>query len=211
MGTQECRETCRYPSALSSVNCDTIWFYVEFKPIKYQHIYEVHANNIIDKMVDSSKSKDDITTTSTRTAEAANFYDTVRQNWIRIVDEFEKVQPQYSQSVSNLQLNCIAAAMDSIQSMVSAQRLFSSNGNVPPVVTPPYTNEFVKQSNEITDNIVKAVRINYQLTVNAINAAAENFRTLDRTIESVTEYNTNAAKAWNSFATVQQQQFLYKQ
>ena len=59
-------------------------------------------------MVDNNKSKDEIITTSTRSAEAANFYDTVRQNCIRIVDEFAKAQPQCSQSVSNLQLNCIA-------------------------------------------------------------------------------------------------------
>ena len=59
-------------------------------------------------MVDNNKSKDEIITTSTRSAEAANFYDTVRQNCIRIVDEFAKAQPQYSQSVSNLQLNWIA-------------------------------------------------------------------------------------------------------
>jgi len=162
-------------------------------------------------MVDNNnKSKDDITTISTRSTEAANSYDTVRQNWIRIVDEFAKTQPHYAQSVSNLQLNCIAAAKDTIQSMVSAQRVLASNGNVP-VVTPPYTDEFVKRSNEITENIVKGVRINNQLTVNAINAAAENFRTLNRTIESVTEYNTSAANAWNSFATSQQQAFLHKQ
>ncbi len=95
--------------------------------------------------------------------------------------------------------------------MVSAHRVFASNGNVPPAVTSPYTNEFVKQSNEITENVVKAVRINNELTVNSINAAAENFRTFNRTIESVTEYNTNAANAWNSFATVQQHSFLHKQ
>ena len=83
--------------------------------------------------------------------------------------------------------------------MVSAHKLLASNGNVP-VVTPPYTDEFVKQSNEITENIVKGVSINNQLTVNAINAAAENFRTINRTIESVTEFNTSAAKAWNSFS-----------
>ena len=41
-------------------------------------------------MVDNNKSKDEIITTSTRSAEAANFYDTVRQNCIRIVDEFAK-------------------------------------------------------------------------------------------------------------------------
>ena len=159
-------------------------------------------------MVDN-KSKDDITTTTSST-EAANIYDTVSQNYIRIVDEFTKAQPQYTQSVSNLQLDCIAAAKNIIQNMTSAQKTLASNGNVP-IVTPPYTNEFVKQSNEITENIVRAVRINNQLTVNAINAAAENFRTLNRTIESVTEFNTSAAKAWNSFLTVQQQQFLHKQ
>ena len=40
-------------------------------------------------MVDN-KSKDDISTT-TRSTEAANLYDTVKQNYIRIVDEFTKV------------------------------------------------------------------------------------------------------------------------
>ncbi|HXX05412.1 MAG TPA: hypothetical protein VEJ68_01175, partial [Candidatus Bathyarchaeia archaeon] len=64
---------------------------------------------------------------------------------------------------------------------------------------------------EITENIVNALRINNQLTVNAIDAAAENFRTFNRTIDSVTESNTRAAKAWNSFVTAQQQQFLHKQ
>jgi hypothetical protein len=159
-------------------------------------------------MVDN-KSKDDISTT-TRSTEAANLYDTVKQNYIRIVDEFTKAQPQYTQSVSNLQLDYVAAAKNTIQNIVSAQKMLASNWNFP-IVTPHYTDEFVKQSNKITENIVSAVRINNQLTVNAINAAAENFRTLNRTIESVTEFNTSAAKAWNSYVTVQQQQFLHQQ
>ncbi len=156
-----------------------------------------------------NKSKDD-TTTTTRSTEATNVYDTVRQNYIRIVDEFTKAQPQYTQSISNLQLDYVAAAKNSIQNMISAQKMLASNGNVP-IVTPPYTDEFVKQSNEITENVVNAVRINNQLTVNAINATTENFRTINRTIESVTEFNNSTAKAWNSFLTVQRQQFLHKQ
>jgi hypothetical protein len=152
-------------------------------------------------MVDN-KSKDDITTT-TRSTEAANLYDTVKQNYIRIVDEFTKAQPQYIQSVSNFQVDYVAAAKNTIQNTVSAQKLLASNSSFP-IATPPYTDEFV-------ENIISAVRINNQLTVNAINAAAENFRTLNRTIESVAEFNTSAAKAWNSFVTVQQQQFLHKQ
>jgi hypothetical protein len=94
--------------------------------------------------------------------------------------------------------------------MVSVQKMSASNVNFP-IVTPQYADEFVKRSNEITENIINALRINNQLTVNAINAAAENFRTFNRTIDSVTESNTRAAKAWNSFVTAQQQQFLHKQ
>ena len=157
-------------------------------------------------MVDS-KSEVTIRTGST---EVTNLYDTATQNCIRILDELTKAHPQYTQSVSNLQLDFVAAAKNTIQNMVSAQKLVASNWNFP-IVTPQYTDEFVKRSNEITENTVSALRINNQLTVNAINAAAENFRTFNRTIDSVTEFNTNAAKAWNLFFTAQQQQLLHKQ
>ena len=62
-------------------------------------------------------------------------YDTVKQNYIRVLDEFTKAQPQYTQSVSNLQLDYIAATKNTIQNMVSAQKMLASNGNVP-IVTP---------------------------------------------------------------------------
>jgi hypothetical protein len=153
-----------------------------------------------------TKSKDNVNTST----EVTNLCDTATQNCIRILDESTKAQPQYAQSLSNIQLDYVAAAKNTIQNIVSVQRMFASNVNFP-IVTPQYTDEFVKRSNEITDNIVNGLRINNQLTVNAINAAAENFRTFNRTIDSVTEFNTNAAKAWNSFVTSQQQQFPYKQ
>jgi len=156
-------------------------------------------------MVDT-KSKDNVNTST----EVTNLCDTATQNCIRILDESTRAQPQYAQSLSNIQLDYVAAAKNTIQNIVSVQRMFASNVNFP-IVTPQYTNEFVKRSNEITDNIVNGLRINNQLTVNSINEAAENFRTFNRTIDSVTEFNTNAAKAWNSFVTSQQQQFPYKQ
>jgi|SRR5215469_8403579 len=68
--------------------------------------------------------------------------------------------------------------------MVSVQKMLAKNVNFP-LVTPQYADEFVKRSKEITENMVNVIRINNQLTVNPINAAAENFRTLNRTIESV--------------------------
>ena len=157
-------------------------------------------------MVDSKSE----VTTITGSTEVTNLYDVAIQNCIRILDELAKAQPQHTQSISNLQHDYVLAAKNTIQNMVSVQKMLASNMNFP-IVTPQYADEFVKRSNEITENMVNAIRINNQLTVNAINAAAENFRTLNRTIESVTEFNTNAGKAWSSFLTVQQQQFLRKQ
>ena len=151
-------------------------------------------------MVDT-KSKDNVNT-STGSTEVTNVYDTATKNCIRIVDEFIRAQPQYTQSASNLQFDYIAAQKNTIQNMVSTQKVLASNV-IFPIVTPQYTDEFVKRSNEITENIVTALRINNQLTVNAINAAAENFRTFNRTIDSVAEFNTSSAKAWNAFVAAQ--------
>ena len=159
-------------------------------------------------MVDT-KSKDNVNT-STASTEVTNLCDTATQNCIRILDELTKAHPQYTQSVSNLQLDYVAAAKNTIQNIGSVQKMLASNVNFP-IVTPQYTDEFVKRSNEITENIVSALRMNNQLTINAVNVGAENFRTFNRTIDSVTESNTRAAKAWNSFVTAQQQQFLRKQ
>jgi len=63
--------------------------------------------------------------------------------------------------------------------MVSAQKLLAG---ITTQCTEEITDPIVKKSNEITQNIVGAVRINNQLTINVINAAAENF---NRTMESV--------------------------
>ena len=157
-------------------------------------------------MVDS---KSEVTTRAGST-EVTNLYEIATQNCIRILEELAKTQPQHIQSISNLQHDYVVAAKNTIENIISVQKMLASNVNFP-IVTPQYADEFVKRSNEITENMVDAIRINNQLTVNAINAAAENFRTINRTIESVIEFNTTAVKAWNSFLTAQQQQFLHKQ
>jgi hypothetical protein len=78
-------------------------------------------------------------------SEVTNLYDTATQNCIRILDKLTKAHPQYTQSVSNLQLDYVAAAKNIIQNMVSAQKLAASNWNFP-VPTPQYTDEFVKRN-----------------------------------------------------------------
>ncbi|AIF83509.1 hypothetical protein NTE_01445 [Candidatus Nitrososphaera evergladensis SR1] len=152
-------------------------------------------------MVDTSKSSKEDATTATSRAEVI---EAVKDNYIRTVDEIAKVQPQYLQSISNLQLDYIQTTKNVIQTAFSVQKQVASNVNIPAT---PYADLFVKQANEITNNTIRAVGINNQLTINALDAARENLKIYNRSIDAVTDFGTNVAKAWTAFYTQSQQQF----
>src|SRR5919109_2068414 len=97
-------------------------------------------------MVDN-KSKDESSTAEV--SSAASIFDTVRENFVRTVDQIVNVQPQYSQAFSNLQLDYIQTVKNMIQNTISAQKQLVGNFNIIPVST-PYTEQFTRQSNEIT-------------------------------------------------------------
>jgi hypothetical protein len=134
--------------------------------------------------------------------------DTMRDNLIRTVDEFAKAQPQYSQSISNLQLDYIQTIKNMIQTLFSAQRQFANTLNIPSV---PYGEVFTRQSNEVTNNAIRSVGINNQLTINALDAARENLKIYNRTVDTLTDFYTNIARAWATFYNQQQQQFAQQQ
>lgn len=152
---------------------------------------------MVSKMVETkSPTKDEV--------RASDVYDTMRDNFIRTVDEFAKVQPQYSQSISNLQLDYIQTTKNMIQTAFAAQKQFASTLNVPAL---PYGDLFTRQSNEMTNNAIRSVGINNQLTINTLDAARENLKIYNRTVDAVTDFSTNVAKAWTTFFAQQTQQF----
>jgi hypothetical protein len=136
---------------------------------------------------------------------ATHVLDTVKENFVRAVDQMARVQPQYSQALSNLQLDSIQAAKNLIQNTISAQKQFVGSWNVP--VSTSYTEQFTRQSNEITSNTLRAVDINNQLAINALDLARENLKIYSRTADAVTEFSNNIAKACTVFSVNQQQQF----
>ena len=151
-------------------------------------------------MVDN-KSKDE---SNTAGSSATHVFDTVKENFVRAVDQMASVQPQYSQAISNLQLDYIQAAKNMIQNTISAQKQLVGNLNIP--VSTPYTEQFTRQSNEITNNTLRAVGINNQLAINSVDAARENLKIYNRTVDAVTEFSTNIAKACAAFSTAAAQQ-----
>jgi hypothetical protein len=81
--------------------------------------------------------------------------------------------------------------------------------NIAPVAA-PYSEQFAKQSGEITNNAIRAIGINNQLAINVLDAVRENLKIYNRTIDTVTDFNSNIAKVWTSFFSAQQNQFFNK-
>jgi hypothetical protein len=138
-----------------------------------------------------------------------NMYEDINQSITRVVDEVAKAQPQYSQSISDLQLDYIQAIKSTVQNTLAAQkniadaRGFSSNTSF----TDRYVEQLRRQINEITDNIVRAVQTNNQVAVNTLDAARDNVRIYARISDAALSLNSNVAKAWTSYFSAPQQQF----
>ena len=149
------------------------------------------------------KSKD--IDTAVRVTEEHSIYDAIKDNFIRTVDEWAKIQPQYSQSISNLQLDFIQTVKNTIRNAISSQKQITGGWNLPVPVT--FLDHFAKQSNDMTNNMIRTAVINNQLTITAFDAARENLKIYNRTIDTVMDFNNNIVKAWNSFFSNQQNYF----
>lgn len=146
---------------------------------------------------------------STRNSEANNVYEAIDQSVTIVVNEVAKAQPQYSQSISNLQLDYIQAVKNTLQNTVATQKRIAHaigfSSNVP--FTGQYAEQLRNQINEVTNNIVRAVQTNNQVAVNSLDVARENIKIYTRTSNVILEFNSNVAKAWTSYFSVPQQWF----
>ena len=151
-------------------------------------------------------------TKTTKTRAADNLYDTINLSITRVVDEVAKAQPQYSQSISNLQLDYIQAVKSTVQNTLAAQKNIADARGLS--VNLPFANQYLEQlsnqTNEIANNIVKTVQVNNQVVVNSLDAARDNIRIYTRTTDAILEFNSNLAKTWTSFFSIPSQQQFFR-
>jgi hypothetical protein len=141
-------------------------------------------------------------TTNARTDEVI---DAARDNALRIADEVAKIQPQFAQSISNLQLDHIQTVRSMIQTAFANQKQVWSTLNIPQF--PQVSEQIAKQSAEITNNVTRSVGIFNQLCVSALDAARENVKIYNITVDAVADFNNNLLNTWTSYWSAQQQQF----
>ena len=176
-------------------------------------------------MTDTNK-KETTATTSTIAQDSSEIFDTYKQGVLKVTEEVSKFQPQYAQSISNLQQEYIQLTKEFVNKVFAAQRNWAGNNvtststtfpsstyppNAPYATYAPYAEQFRSQSNEITAQALSVFDTSNQLAINAINAARENVKLYGKAIDAVTEFNNNVANAWSSFFTSAQRQQYFRQ
>src|ERR687896_729612 len=125
-----------------------------------------------DKRTTTTKDNEVTITTSTTEGRVNEVSDIVRDNTLRIVDEVAKVQPQFAQSISNLQLDNIQAVRSMIQTAFANQKQFIVHAPNSPQAS-QVSEAVAHQSTEVTNSVIRSVGISSQLGVTALDAARE--------------------------------------
>jgi phosphoheptose isomerase len=145
-------------------------------------------------------------TTITTTSKANDVSDIVRDNALRIVDEVAKVQPQFAQSISNLQVDNIQTVRSMIQTAFANHKQFIVHApNFPQTLQ--MSEVVANQSTEITNSIIRSIAIFNQLGVTALGSAREYVNIYKRTVDAFTDFNNDLLRAWTSYGNSQLQQF----
>ncbi len=157
------------------------------------------------------------TQTSTIAQDSSEIFDTYKQGVLKVTEEVSKFQPQYAQSISNLQQEYIQMTKEFVNKVFAAQRnwagstVTSTNTTFPSSTYAPYGGQFRRQSNEITAQALSVFDTSNQLAINAINAARDNVKLYGKAMDAVTEFNNNVASAWSSYFTSAPRQQYFRQ
>lgn len=131
-----------------------------------------------------------------QTTNTYDFYNTIKEDTNRIVNEFARSQPTYIQAISNLQMKYIEATKNIINSTLGFQKQvfetldYNSSTN--------YTKQLGRQSNEITNNIIEFNTINNKFISNVLEVAGDGIKNYTKTLDTFVKFNANVFEQWYS-------------
>ena len=126
--------------------------------------------------------------------------DAIKENMIKSIDEYVKIQPRFLQSVSDFQLDSIQSAKDAINKTIVHQKNFIRElVNVSQAQPSETYQQMFQKSNENIDNFVRAFTAGNNYNFDTIDNTRENMKLYNKAIDAFNEYSTNAFNAWISF------------
>ena len=125
-----------------------------------------------------------------------NFYNAIKGDTTRIVNEIAKTQPTYIQAISNLQMKYIEATKNIINSTLGFQKQVYEN--LDNSSTSTFTKQLGRQSNEITNNFIEFNNINNKFISNVLEVAGDGIKNFTKTLDTIIKFYANVFEQWYS-------------
>ncbi len=122
-------------------------------------------------------------------------FDIYQETCSNVIDEVAKLQPAYTQSVTNLQQEYTEAFKRITEATISVQKEFASAtwgpGKFPAAMA--------RNASELAEAFLKAAVINNKAVIASIDAARQNVKTFNDSVDTFAKINLNLIKTWQSF------------
>lgn len=122
-------------------------------------------------------------------------FDIYQETVSNMIDEVAKLQPAYTQSLTNLQQECTETCKTATESVITVQKEFV-NATWGPGKFPT---ALVRNASEVADAFLKAAVIDNKAIIASVDAATQNIKTFNDTIETFAKINQNLIKTWQTF------------
>ena len=125
-----------------------------------------------------------------------NFYNAIKEDTTKIVNEIAKTQPTYIQAISNLQMKYIEATKNIINSTLGFQKQVYEN--LDNSSTSTFAKQLGRQSNEITNNFIEFNNINNKFISNVLEVAGDGIKNFTKTLDTIIKFYANVFEQWYS-------------
>ncbi len=115
-----------------------------------------------------------------------------KQNVQKYFENISKLTPQYFQSVTQLQDECMKTCQKTIDATVSMQQEFAKKTGLQTEI-PDAAKSAIVDTNK---QIVQASTVNSQLLKTTIDATVQNFKTFNDNVNAFAELNKNIIQSW---------------
>ena len=125
-------------------------------------------------------------------SQTSNAYSLYKQNVQKYFENISKITPQYFQSMTHFQDECMKTCEKSINAAVSMQQEFAKKSGMKTDI-PDSAKTAIVDTNK---QIVQASTINNQLVKTTIDATVQNLKTFNDNVNAFADLNKNIIQSW---------------
>jgi len=126
--------------------------------------------------------------------QSSDVYSLYRQNVQKYFENISKITPQYFQSITHLQEECMKAIEKTINASVDMQQEFARKSGVSTEIPSSAKTAFVDTSKQI----VQANTMNNQFVKTTIDATVQNIQAFNDNVNAFADLNKNIVQSWTN-------------